>query len=80
MEMKKLMVAAILVAGSFCITGCEKKSETEQPKADAAVTAEKAQKQAGDAVQSASKAANDAAKSASKAAGDAVDGLKKASK
>ena len=67
--MKKLMIAAILVAGSFCITGCEKKSETEQPKADAAVTAEKAQKQAGDAVQS-----------ASKAAGDAVDGLKKASK
>ena len=67
--MKKLMIAAILVAGSFCITGCDKKSETEQLKADAAATAAKVQKQA-----------NDAAKSASKAAGDAVDGLKKASK
>lgn len=68
-KMKKLMFAAILTAGAFCMTGCEKKSESEQLKDDAAAMSEKAQKQAGDA-----------ANAAGKAAGDAVDSLKKAFK
>ena len=38
--MKKLMIAAILVAGSFCITGCENRDWTEHPGGDAAGTAE----------------------------------------
>lgn len=65
--MKKLMMVAILAAGAFCITGCEKKSETEQLKDDAVAAAEKAKDKV-----------NDAAKATTQAAGDAVDSLKKA--
>ena len=67
--MKKIMCLAAIAAATLCFTGCEKKSESEQLKDDAAKAAQQAQDKAADA-----------AKSAQKAAGNAVDSLKKALK
>ena len=67
--MKKIMCLAAIAAATLCFTGCEKKSDAEQLKDDAAKAAQQAQDKAADT-----------AKSAQKAAGNAVDSLKKALK
>lgn len=59
--MKKLMILAVLAVAAVCMTGCEKKSELEQFKSDAAAMAEKINEQANAAAKDLDKAANDAA-------------------
>ena len=63
--MKKIMCLAAIAAATLCFTGCEKKSEAEQLKDDAAKVAQQAKDKAADA-----------ANSAQQAAGNAVDSLK----
>lgn len=67
--MKKIMCLAAIAAATLCFTGCEKKSEAEKLKEDAAKVAQQAKDKAAEA-----------AKSAQQAADNAVDSLKNALK